>query len=128
MCIVVVEGLDGAGKTTVVRALAEALDAATDGTPGAAVGPLRAVVDETWSPDARQLFYAASVLDASARMAAARAAGRRTVFDRYWASTVAYDVAIRRTGLDLSVVEARLSVPDVTVFLDAPRSVRADRM
>jgi dTMP kinase len=128
MCIVVVEGLDGVGKSTVVRALAAALGAGTDGTPGAAVGSLRAIVDEMWSPAARQLFYAGSVLDASDRMAAARAAERSYVFDRYWASTVAYDVAIRRTGLDLSALEARLSVPDLTVFLDAPRAVRAGRM
>lgn len=125
---VVIEGLDGVGKSTVVRLLAARLDARLDGTPGAGLAAVRAVVDDDWPPEARQLFYAASVCAASARMAAARLAGQPVIYDRYWASTVAYDAAIRRSGVSLPWVEDHLTRPDLTVFLHAPLAVRRARL
>lgn len=124
----VVEGLDGVGKSTFVAALASALGAQVDGTPGAALAAVRACIDEDCPPLVRQLFYATSVAGASHRMAQARARGEVVVYDRYWASTLAYDAAIRRSGLALAELEVRLTVPDLTVFLDAPLAVRAQRL
>lgn len=126
--LLVVEGLDGSGKTTLSRRLAEHLGGRWFTTPDSDLRALRQDVEEALrNPDARQLFYAASVVEVAARARAVLARGQDVIVDRYWLSTWAYG-AERGTSLVLSEIEASLLPADLTVFLTAPRELRAQRM
>ena len=126
---VVVEGLDGTGKSTVAAELASRLDATLLATPQQELQSLRGLADQTFGPGSisRTLFYAATVLAASQMARAEIQAGRPVVMDRYWLTTMAY---ARVQGRDVSLpqVEAQLLPPDVTVYLTAPPSVRRERL
>ena len=136
--LVALEGIDGCGKSTQARILAERLDAVSTFEPGAT--PLGAAL--------RHLLLGRDGVPVAIRaealmMAADRAqhvadviapaldAGRWVVTDRYSASTLAYQGFGR--GLDLGELEALVGWatgglrPDLTVLLDLPVSVAAAR-
>lgn len=130
MCgrLIVVEGLDGAGKTTLSKSLAAALGAEWTTTPGKALRLLREDIELALDgPIAHQLFYAASVVSEANAVAPALARGQDVVVDRYWASTVAY-AALRGDGADLRSVERSVRAADVTIFLTLREEVRRSRL
>lgn len=127
--MVVVEGLDGVGKSTLVVALASRLGVEPIATPGEAFRPVRAAAEAAFqdSPLARQLFYATTVLAASERAARVLAAGGDVVVDRYLLSTLVYAGA-RGPTLDLEPVLGALTVPDLTVYLRVDEAERRRRL
>jgi dTMP kinase len=134
----VVEGLDGAGTTTVAGALVEALQGrglrvrATAEPTGGAFGALlrRHLTGEiTLAPTTTALVFTADRedhLQSVVRPALAR--GRWVVSDRYLLSTLAYQGA---EGVDRDMIlgaSSAFEVPDVTFVLEAPEDVRRSRM
>ena len=139
---VTVEGGDGAGKTTLVRSLAECLERVgrqvrvTFEPGGTSLGTsLRSLVldpgiamsdwDETW------LFLAARASHVEHVVRPALAAGEIVLSDRFSDSTLAYQGYGR--GLDLGRLR-RLNVeatqglaPDLTLLLDVPAEVGVSR-
>jgi len=136
--LVALEGIDGCGKSTQARILAERLDAVSTFEPGAT--PLGAAL--------RHLLLGRDGVPVAIRaealmMAADRAqhvadvitpaldAGRWVVTDRYSASTLAYQGYGR--GLDPGELEALVGWatgglrPDLTVLFDLPVPVAAAR-
>ncbi|MBK7402846.1 MAG: radical SAM protein [Myxococcales bacterium] len=111
--IVALEGLDGSGKSTAVRALAERLGAVVLASPPASMREERRVADGLPAPERRAWYRRAN----EAAMAEATDhvfAGRWVVMDRCFASTAAYGAA----------EEGRLASA-----ADAPRGVaRPDRV
>ncbi len=126
---IVLEGLDGVGKSTAARRVADLLGAEFLATPGADLEPVRRLLEPTFEghPDARMLWYASTVMLASDRIRALRRAGRAAVVDRYFLSTLVY-AELRGAGLGLAEVERFLVVPHLTVYLHAPSAVREARM
>jgi dTMP kinase len=135
---VVVEGLDGAGTTTLADRLAQALklrDLRVRLTAEPTGGPfgrlLRRHVQQevTLGPSAAALVFTADRSDhLSTEIEPALARGRWVVCDRYLLSTLAYQGA---DGVDrerIMSASAGFPVPDVTFFLDAPDDVRRTRM
>lgn len=126
---IVLEGLDGCGKSTLAHALAERLDAHLLSTPLSELKSVRAVVDAVLDPAplARALWYAAQVVRASELVRALRKQGKAVVMDRYWLTTLAY---ARRTGTTLSLPEVAcfLERPDQMIFLDLPHEERIRRL
>lgn len=126
---IALEGLDGAGKSTVGRLAAALLDAECLSTPAAGLRDVRDRIEAEYadSPLARALFYASCVAAISDRARRNLANGRSTVVDRYWLSTLAY-ASLDGVRLELGAVEAGLLLPDATFFLEVPRDVRRVRM
>lgn len=129
----VVEGLDGAGKSTVVRALSTALCAVELRTPSDALAPMRADILRCLerSPLATTLFYASTVAAAAAEVRERLAAGQPVVMDRYLLSTCAYGEVVR--GVEhpaalLTQLAATLTPADVTIYLHASRACRRARI
>ena len=136
--LVVLEGIDGCGKSTQVRLLADRLDAVATFEPGATVlgASLRTLLlDPGGDPPAERaeaLLMAADRAQHVARVVApALEAGRWVVSDRFAASTLAYQGFGR--GLDLDDLRALVGWatgglhPDLTVLLDLPVEVAAAR-
>ncbi len=126
---IVLEALDGVGKTTIAQGLAAALDAVAMNTPGDALRVLSGEVLAGLGPHqtARCLFYAGSVLARGAEARAIVDGGRSVVMDRYWLSTVAYARA-RGVSADLSGIEALVPPPDVTLLLTLDEGERRRRL
>ena len=133
------EGIDGCGKSTQARALADALGAELTHEPGAtAVGArLRELL---LAPDAPPLSLRAEALlmaaDRAEHVASviepALAAGTWVVTDRFSASTIAYQGYGRGLALDelRTLVDwaAAGVVPDLSVLVDVPVEVAAARL
>jgi dTMP kinase len=135
---VVLEGLDGAGTTTIAGLLAEALQArdqrvrVTAEPSDSAWGQLlrRHLRHEvTLDPLTTALAFTAdrvAHLDSVIRPALGR--GRTVICDRYLLSTLAYQGA---EGVDPRAVlaaSAGFDRPDITFYLDVPDDVRHQRM
>ncbi len=126
---VVVEGLDGTGKSTLAAQLASALDAPLLRTPPEELACVRATADGVYAHAdiATQLFYASTVAYVSDQVRQLRAARRSVVVDRYWLSTVVY-AACREECAALDDVASHLQVPDVTVYLETSEPLRRARV
>ncbi|MDE2716320.1 MAG: AAA family ATPase [Chloroflexota bacterium] len=126
---VVIEGLDGVGKTTLVNALAEHYEGKPANTPGPLLQRLTDPILDALGDNqtARCLFYAASVLSEGKRARRAADRGSAVFMDRYWLSTIAYARA-RGVSVDLSSLEAVVPVPDVTVLLTLEEPQRRQRL
>lgn len=128
---VVVEGLDGVGKSTLAAALAQALGAELLATPPEELRQVRGAVDASFARSAlaRQLFYAATVADASDRVRALLRRGRPVVLDRYLLSTLVYaELVSGARALALDDLAARIAAPDATLLCVAPLAARKARL
>lgn len=126
---IVLEALDGVGKSTLAQALAERLGGVAMDTPGPR---LRALSPEILGalgaePTARALFYAASVIAEGRRARQLADEGRVVVMDRYWLSTVSYALA-RGADAGLRDLEALVPVPDLTILLTLDEDERQARL
>lgn len=125
--LIVIEGLDGTGKSTLARGLALHLRALCLSTPGERLRSAREVFDGAQVSVAAQLFYAASVALAAAEAKVAMAAGRDVICDRYWLSTWVY--APERGGaVDLDAVESGLLPADYTLLCEVKEEERQARL
>jgi dTMP kinase len=126
--LITVEGIDGAGKTTLVSGLAEALgNVEVLREPGGVElsERLRALVKDpalTVSPRAEALIYAAARAQlVEERLRPLLASGRRVLLDRFVDSSLAYQGGGRRLGIDavrqLNLFGTGGLTPDRTLLL-----------
>jgi dTMP kinase len=140
---IVLEGVDGSGKTTQARLVARALRATgrtvveTREPGGTALGErLRAVLLEASSDDLADTAEVALFAAARAQLVAevirpALARGEWVVCDRFLASSLAYQGVGRGLGIAAVMQANELAVdgcaPDLTVIVDVPPSVARAR-
>lgn len=126
--IVVIEGLDGCGKSTVAQRLSYELGADLLTTPTAELRAVRPQFDAAFrqSPVAHSLACGATVVEAGARALQQVRVGRSVVIDRYWLSTLVYAPESLRPAL--AGIEALVPAPDLTFYLHAPLPVRSERL
>jgi UMP-CMP kinase 2, mitochondrial len=91
--IIVVEGLDGVGKTTMTTSLAAKLGGVLVRTPDPSLEPLRALFRSLDEPLARAFYCGANYLAASAVGELSKT--QPVVLDRWWCSTCAMTLAGR---------------------------------
>lgn len=123
---VVLEGVDGVGKTTITQLLASQLNAIHLATPQAPFSNIRAAVEELRDPTLRFHFYLTSVI-AISLVIERRLATSAVVCDRYVHSTIAYHKVM---GVDLTYIEwEKLPIirPTATFLLTASKVVRNGR-
>jgi dTMP kinase len=136
--LIALEGIDGCGKSTQARLLADRLDAVSTFEPGATPlgASLRTLLlgrdGDPVAPRAEALLMAADRAQHVADVIApALDAGRWVVTDRYSASTLAYQGYGR--GLDRAALESLVGWatgglrPDLAVLFDLPVEVAASR-
>ncbi|GET85362.1 hypothetical protein, conserved [Leishmania tarentolae] len=89
--VIVVEGLDGTGKTRVARTLAEKLSGVAMGTPPPQFAEIREIFRGQEEAVARAFYAAANYVAAQAILAASQSTV--VVVDRWWCSTCAMALA-----------------------------------
>lgn len=136
---VAVEGLDGAGTTTQVERVADALAEVTrrsvvetaeptDGPVGELIrAHLGGEIDV--GPDTLAMLFAADRLEHCREIGDRLAAGDVVVTDRYALSSYAYQAVDADADLDwLRTINRAARTPDVTVFVDVPPEECVDRL
>ncbi|KAL4624033.1 UMP-CMP kinase 2, mitochondrial [Arapaima gigas] len=94
--VVVIEGLDATGKTTLTQSLKEALGAVLLRSPPQCLTPWRTCFDAK-PPLIRRAFYALGNYITGREIAVASTRGP-VIVDRYWHSTAAYAIATAVSG------------------------------
>lgn len=130
MSVIVVDGPDAAGKTTLTSSLAQALQYVPIKTPPASFRARRAPYDVAGvSPLERFHFYAQGVKASCDEIAAAQSSHGGAVVDRY-----TYSLILHHAELDPTVDFAALAdayhfpLPSRTFILTADLSVLAERI
>ncbi|XP_070594911.1 UMP-CMP kinase 2, mitochondrial [Erythrolamprus reginae] len=94
--VIVIEGLDATGKTTVTRFLKDSLNAVLLRTPPSCVSQWRKIFDDE-PPLIRRAFYALSNYIVASEIAE-ESSKSPVILDRFWHSTAAYAIATEITG------------------------------
>jgi thymidylate kinase len=123
---VALEGLDGVGKSTLGKELAQRLNGTYFHTPAEPFQSIRRALDGPASPQTRILFFLSSVSHASQQIEDLLI-HTPVVCDRYIASTIAYQVAMDKRLLEITDTVSVLQ-PDFTFYLYADESVRRLRL
>lgn len=126
---IVIEGLDGVGKSTLVKKLVEDFSGFAMSTPGPALEASRKSVLAVFAEDelAKALFYTASVSNEGRKARSLADSGKWVFMDRYWASTLAYAKA-RGVTANLDALSKSLTKPDLTVLLMLDETERQRRL
>jgi dTMP kinase len=138
-CLVSIEGIDGAGKSTQIRLLdgwlrgsgigAAILKEPTDGVYGRQIRQNAAVHKPVSTEEEMRLFLLDRREDVRQNILPALAEGKLVVMDRYYPSNMAYQGA---RGLDPAKIEADnvqfSPVPDLVIVLDIDPGVGLARI
>jgi len=126
MPFIVIEGVDGVGKTTVSRELARRMKAVRLQTPPRTFGNTGTYIDRNPKSIAHFLFYLAAAHYVSERVRVLRQM-RPVVCDRYVLSTSAYHVAYNGS-VPLTITDLDIERPTLTFLLTVEESQRRKRM
>jgi len=124
---VAIEGLDGSGKSTIARILAQRLGATLVKNPPDVLAKERAAADASPEPE-RRAWYAHANRLAGEEAMRHRRAGRAVVMDRSMASTVAFGAACGGRVAGPADWPDDVFRPDLLVLLEVPESVRIERV
>jgi thymidylate kinase len=124
---IVVEGLDGSGKTAVCQRISEQIKCQQYKTPPYLFDSIRGVIDSAADAGTRFFFYLSSILYASSEIKAIINT-TSVVCDRYLHSTLSYHYALnpRLPRLDLSGLD--ILKPDIVFYLTVPYEERVRRI
>ena len=122
---IVIEGIDGCGKSTLVNLLASKLKFHLLTSPPHELSEVRVLFD--MDDVAHKLFYAAANKIVSGKVGKFIATGNSVICDRYWLSTKVYS-SVRKDDIDIDEVEKHLVRPDFTIYLYLDEAIRKERM
>ncbi|ODN00730.1 UMP-CMP kinase 2, mitochondrial [Orchesella cincta] len=131
MPVIVIEGLDGSGKTRVSTALVNNLRLEVHHTPPQRIKFLKSYFDEQEEPIRRAYYSLGNYLAATDITTSQFRNG--IVIDRFWPSTAAYaishDVTLKKGSVDPSIYNwpSDLLCPDLVLFLIVTEEVRRYR-
>nr|CAI5842258.1 unnamed protein product [Callosobruchus analis] len=132
--LIVLEGLDGSGKTTVGKRFAKKIRAQTWKTPPESTGHIRHLFDK--NPVLRTAYYSLGNYIAAYEIQPLLK-NAPVLLDRYWHSTAAYCIAeyvqdhpeypLPVKGDPMYKWPEDLFQPDIVIFLDVSEEVRKER-
>ncbi len=125
--ILVIEGVDCVGKTTLAKSIASKLGFRYLYTPQSPLSVIRREIESLDDPNTRFFYYLASVIAVQRTIRADLDSGKNVVIDRYIHSTL---VIHRVLGVDVSCVNTeKLPIlwPMVSVLLTATAETRVAR-
>ncbi len=126
MFFVVVEGVDGIGKSSLVEAIKGHIACIQPTIPSSRLRRYKQWVDRFASNHAHYLFYKKCVKDLSQEVMSYADSENLVIVDRYWYSTIATH---RTLGVECLPGEfAGLAIPDLILFLTADESAQRQRM
>nr|XP_021406917.1 UMP-CMP kinase 2, mitochondrial [Lonchura striata domestica] len=133
--VIVFEGLDATGKTTVTQAVKDALNGILLQSPPACISQWRTVFDDEPTPIKRAFYAAGNYILASEIAKASTQAP--VIIDRYWHSTAAYAIATETSEKVQDLPPAQDEVyqwpedllkPDLVLLLTVNPEERARRL
>jgi thymidylate kinase len=123
---IVLEGLDGAGKSEVSKLLASSIDACIYRTPPDEFKQIRNIVDSAGCKRSQFYYYISGVFYASAKIKELTSQGQSVICDRYYYSTLSYFSDLPESQ---SIDTSKFLQPDYSFFLDvADDAVREARV
>lgn len=123
---VVLEGIDGVGKSTVTRLVAELLGFVAYATPPKGYMERRREIDLNGSPEQKFNFFREGVVVASEEIKNLLGDGKSVICDRYWMTTYVYHKVIGVTVTEEDF--ASILQPDLTVLLTASPEHQLQRL
>jgi thymidylate kinase len=125
---IVLEGLDGCGKSTLAKELARRMGGVVFHTPPCDMAAIRQTVDKDGDPLSAFFYYMAGNFHASVRIRDLLALAP-VICDRYYYTTLtAHQGAVRRMGLELFPWKEVLLQPDYIFHLEVSEDVRRARL
>jgi dTMP kinase len=126
---IAIEGLDGSGKSTMSKKVAEKIDAKLLKTPPDEFNQIRKKIDYLYRrcSEGSRLFYLSTVFYASDIVLQELQKKRSVVIDRYWMSSLVYNNS-NIDDQDIIKLSRNLANPDLTIFLDVSKTKRFGRM
>lgn len=126
--LVVIEGVDAVGKTTIARMLEDAFGYTYLYTPQAPFSVVRTLVEEMEDINTRFFYYLSSVIGVQPQLKSMLASGKKVVIDRYVHSTIAMHTALGAQVRSVTMRELPIVWPDIGILLTAETDVRIKRM
>lgn len=126
--LVVIEGVDAVGKTTIARMLEDAFGYMYLYTPQAPFSVIRNLMEEMEDINTRFFYYLASVIGVQPQLKSMLSAGKKVVIDRYVHSTIAMHTVLGAKVQAVVMRELPIEWPDAGILLTAQANVRINRM
>lgn len=126
--LVVIEGVDAVGKTTIARMLEDALGYTYLYTPQAPFSVIRSLVEEMEDINTRFFYYLTSVIGVQPQLKSMLASGKKVVIDRYVYSTMAMHTVLGAKVQSVNMRELPIIWPNVGILLTTQTDVRIKRM
>jgi len=123
----VIEGLDGVGKSTSAKRLADKLRANYIATPLPELRPMKSIFDSYFNNIGRFFYYLLGNYHFSEKVCEGYIE-LPIVVDRYIASTIAYHNALLNKDTSQYVDWNKLFVPEINFYLVADQEVRSERI
>ena len=124
---IVIEGMDGVGKTTITKLLARDLNAITYKIPSSELNGIRDTIDNS-NKYARFFYYLSSTYHASQNIKSAIKVGKSVVCDRYYPTTLsAYDDEVISLINSEPIID-KLYKPDFCFLLTVSEEERIKRL
>jgi len=126
--LVVIEGVDSVGKTTIARMLEDELGYSYLYTPQPPLSTIRGMVEEMNDINTRFFYYLTSVIAVQPRLIDILASGKKVVVDRYIYSTMAMHSVLGASVHAVAMRDLPILWPDAGFLLTAASDVRITRM
>ena len=126
--LVVIEGVDAVGKTTIARMLENAFGYTYLYTPQAPLSVIRSLVEEMEDINTRFFYYLTSVIGVQQQLKSMLSSGKKVVIDRYVYSTMAMHTVLGAGVQAVVMRELPIVWPDAGILLTAQNDIRIRRI